>query len=331
MRGKWAVVSAAVILAGVSGGALSLLRRPAAPKPALAAKPPEVRSQPADLILPGKIQAQHVISVGPQAAGRIAEFFAEVGQPVYEGQVLARIANPGFDAAREMAAAAVESAQSRVTSLERAIIAARLEASRARADASRARDEFDRTDKVYRRQQMLNREGATPRLVFEKAQSEFESAQSQHNSLEDLARQSEERVATLTQDLQAAKRTLDDRNKQSEDAQHNLAAMEIHSPSGGMLISRNGEMGEQVSPQNEDLFQIATDLAALEVVAQPRNSDLSRIKPGSPALVTVPDLPGESLAATMKEVKADQVVLAFASPNPALKPGMTAQVRIRLE
>src|SRR5207237_8857641 len=129
--------------------------------------------------------------------GTIGAFFADVGQEVFEGQLLARITNEGLETGQEIAHRAVEQAQSRVNTLESDIVSARLEASRARADASRARGEYDRLEKAYRRQQMLFTEGATPKLAYDKSSREFDLAQSEFRTLEQVAANAEARVAEL--------------------------------------------------------------------------------------------------------------------------------------
>jgi HlyD family secretion protein len=57
---------------------------------------------------------------------------------------------------------------------------------------------------------------------------------------------------------------------------------------------------------------------------------LKRLQPGQPALVIVADLGGEGIPAAVKSIEGNTVTVAFTSPNPVVKPGMTAQVRIKL-
>jgi len=299
MRGRWVVLSVAIVLAGIAAGALSLRRRePPAVKrsPALAAP---VVAPGSEVSLPGKIQAQHVISVGAQTAGDIESFAVDSGQEVYEGQLLARISNGGLETAHEMAQTAVENTQNKVNNVESAIIAARLEASRARADANRARGEFDRLAKIYQRQKILVGEGATPRLAFEKSEREYESAKSEFDSLDEIARQAEERVTKLMQDLQSAKRALEEKKKQLEEAKAALTATEVHSPVSGIVVGRKGEAGKPLPAESEDLFQIAVDLELLEVVLDPEPPLLKRIRPQQQAVIVVADLPGEGISAAL--------------------------------
>jgi HlyD family secretion protein len=328
MRGKWVLISGTVILAAVALGALSLMRREPAPIAVPAVAHPEPPA--GEVSLQGTIQAQHVVPVGVAVAGEIESFEVDVGQDVSEGQVLARIASRGLEAAREQAARTVDNLQSKIDSMNGRILQARLEASRARADANRSRDQHERADKTAQRQRLLHGQGATPRLAYEKAQREFESAQNEFNGLDEIARQAEERVTTLIEEVQTAKANLADKRRELDDAATSLAAAEVRSPISGVLVGRRGQPGQSIGPEEASaLVQIAVDLASLQVVLDPEPPVLVRIKAGAPAVVFVADVP-EGLSGTVKEIKGSQAIVEFVSPNPAVKPGMTAQVKIRL-
>jgi multidrug efflux pump subunit AcrA (membrane-fusion protein) len=299
--------------------------RSAPPPPAPARKPPV----PKEVTLPARIRAEHVVSIATPVGGAVEAFFAGVGEEVFEGQLLARLSNLGLETAHELAARAAENAQERVTKIEAGIISARLEASRARADAQRARMDFDRAEKAYRRQKMLHGEGATPRRVFEKSEREFAVAETEFQSLETLARQAEERIQSLLAELQTAKKILEDKNQQLEDAQHTLQSAEIHAPVTGLVMARNGEVGRE-HPQGAELFQVAIDFSRLEAVMEAEPSLLAHVRPGDPALVLATEVQDAGLPGTVKEVRDNQAIIAFTSPNPYVRPGMIAHVRVRL-
>jgi HlyD family secretion protein len=269
--------------------------------------------------------------VGAGVTGAIESFLADVGQDVAEGQLLAHVGSQGLESVREEAARAAQNAQEKVNATESRIIAARLEASRSRADSNRARDQFERAEKAYQRQQMLNREGATPRLVYEKSEREFETSRTEFNSLGELARQAENRVDDLVHELEAAKRASDDRRAEAESATAQAAGAEVRSPVSGVVVARNGEPGKLLGPDEAtDLFEIAADLSQLAVAIQPGAAALKRIRRGQDALVFVADLPG-AIPATVKEIRTGDLVVGFVSPSAVIRPGMTAQVRLRLE
>jgi multidrug resistance efflux pump len=330
MRGRWLLASTALILLGVAAGALSLLRRDSVPKQApvrLESPGPVAR----DLKLSGKLQAQKMIPVGTTVSGTIEVFLADVGQEVFEGQLLARIANQGLEAEQQEAARAAQTAQEKVSSIENRVIAARLEASRSRAEANRSRDQFQRAEKTYQRQQMLFREGATPRLVYEKAEREFETARSEFNSLDEIARQAEDRVSDLIKQQEAAAHGLAERNAELENARSSFSSAELHSPVSGFIVARNGQPGQSISlEEGKDLFEITTDISHLEVATEPDPDSLKRLRPAQSALVFVADLPG-AIPGTLKEIKGSAAIFEFTSPSPVIRPGMPAQVHLTLE
>jgi len=328
MRGKWFPVTASLVLLGLAAVAIAVLPRAGARKTAAVA-PVSPIPPAADILLTGKIRAQHVIGVSPPIEGTIGAFFVEVGQEVFEGQLLARLANEGLESGQQAAKRDVEVTQARVNSLEGEIVSARLESSRARADASRARGEYDRLDRAYRRQQMLFNEGATPKMAYEKSSREFQQAQNEFSTLEKLAANAEARVAELVKVLDAEKRTLREKSEGLETETARAGATELVSPAQGLVVARNGEVGQAVTPDKNDLFQIATQLSLLEVMLEPDPPTMRRIQPGQAALVTLPDQAGGGMPGAVKSIQGDQVIVEFTSPDPAVKPGMPAQVHIK--
>ena len=327
MRGKWVIIAACLALLALVAIAVTVLPQRLAKK----TKPVEPVSQAppvTDINLPGKIRAQHVIGVAPQIECTVAAFLVDVGQEVFEGQLLARLANEGLEADERAAKRDLEITQSKVNALEADVISARLEASRARADASRARGEYDRLDKVYRRQQMLFKEGATPKMAFDKSSREFEQAQIEFGTLEKLAANAEARVAEVVKNLDSQKRALQEKTEALETETTKAAATELVSPAQGLVVTRNGEVGQSFGP-DKDLFQIATQLSLLEVTLEPDPPTLARIEAGQPAQVSLPDQGADGMPGTVKSIQGNQVIVEFTSPNPAVKPGMTAQVRIK--
>jgi HlyD family secretion protein len=328
-RAKWPLI--AVFVLALGAGAVSLLRRNSAEKNIETAKAASSEPVTREVQLTGNVRAQRTIAVGADVMGTIDAILVDVGEEVFEGQLLARISSQGLEAAEQEAARLAQSAQERVNSIQSKIVAAKLEASRARVDASRSRDQFERAEKAYQRQQMLFREGATPRLVYEKAGREFENARTEFNSLDELARQADERVTSFTQELEAAQRTLNERNAALEDAKSQSAASEVHSPVNGIVVARKGEAGKVVGPQEvKDLFQIAVDLSRLEVVVTPEPPVLARLRASGAALINVAELPG-AISGTIKEIRGGDTIVEFISPTPVIHPGMTANVRLTLE
>ncbi len=316
-------------MASLVAGGFWLHSRKPRPAPVTAAAPAAVVAP--SVTIAGKIRAAHVTPVGAEVPGTIDEFDANVGDEVFQGQVLAQVGNAGMEAGRAEAATEVEKAQNRVESAEKLYLAAQLEASRAHADAERARAEFDRMTRLFDRQKTLFRAGATPRLTYEKTEKDFENAQQDFDIVTKAESSARDHVQNTLKQLDNAKRVLADKNQELEIAQSAVAAAVVESPVDGLVVGRKGEVGQPAQELGADLFQIATDLYDLEVVIEPAPEVRKRLRPREPALVIIPDLQGTGYPGEVKSIDDQQVIVGFQSPTPAVRPGMVAEVRLKPE
>ncbi|MEK7753797.1 MAG: hypothetical protein AAB654_17885, partial [Acidobacteriota bacterium] len=69
---------------------------------------------------------------------------------------------------------------------------------------------------------------------------------------------------------------------------------------------------------------------SLEVVVEPDPPALARIRAGQPATVHLSEMANQPIPASVREVKGTQVLVEFTSPDPAIRPGLTAQVTIKI-
>jgi multidrug resistance efflux pump len=331
MRGKWIPVLVGVALVAMAVGTVVWRgrRHPVAlPAAATAAAIALARNE---VTLQGKIRPQHITGVGASVPGIIEAFLVEPGQDVYQGQVLARIGVEGLESVREVAQAALERAQEQVSQAEAAVTAARLELSRAEADAQRSRMALERAERASTRQQTLFREGATPRLVYEKALKDYEAALKDSELIDATVRTGQAHIQSGMDEVNGGRKIAADKIRLLEEAQGNLSAAEVHSPVDGYVVSRKGEVGGSAEGLGDELFQIATDLYALEVAVEPKADLLKRMAPGQAALVLVLDLQSAAMTGVVREIKDNRVTVEFNSALPGIKPGMLADVRFRLE
>jgi multidrug resistance efflux pump len=330
VRGKWLLISALAVIVGIVAGTLSLRKRSTAPPPA-APNAGSLLIRRNEITLHGSVEPQHVVTVGAAVEGNIEVFLADVGEEVFEGQVLARIGSAGLETTREQAQTEAEHAQDQVTRAEASVNAARLESSRADAMAQRSRLEMDRAQKIYDRQATLHNAGATPRIVFEKAQAEFSAAQAGFETMDKAARAAHETMQAAMDRLAAAKADAAQKAARLEESQAAFQAAEVRAPAAGTIVGRKGEVGKPAEEAGDQMFRIATDLYALEVRLEPKPEELARIHPGQEALVLLLDLPGTGLQGTVKEAKDGAVTVEFAGAIPGIKPGMRADVRLKLD
>jgi HlyD family secretion protein len=118
----------------------------------------------------------------------------------------------------------------------------------------------------------------------------------------------------------------------------NLAYTRIVSPTNGVVISRNVDVGQTVaaSLQAPTLFVIAEDLAKMQVDTSVAEADVGRLDAGMPATFTVDAFPGQVFRGTVRQVRNSpqtvqnvvtyDAVVDVANPELRLRPGMTATV-----
>jgi HlyD family secretion protein len=328
-RSKWLLLAVLALLAAAAGGALALRRRPA---PALTAPSrAAVLNANTDISLSGTVRPQHVTSVGATVEGNIEAFLVDVGEDVFTGQPLARIGAAGLESSREEATAALERAQDAVGKAEAAANSARLETSRADADMQRSRLELDRVQKIFERQNLLHSNGATPRIVYEKAVNDYEAAVKEFEIMDKAARAARDNVQAAMTQVTSAKKTLAEKQEQLQQAEGAFAGAEVRSPVDGMVVGRKGEVGKPAQEAGDQLFQIATDTYALEVALEPEPTVLKRLHPGQNVSVWVLDIQSSPIPAEIKEIKDTQAIVEFNSTTPAIRPGMRADVRVKLD
>jgi multidrug resistance efflux pump len=142
-------------------------------------------------------------------------------------------------------------------------------------------------------------------------------------------RAASDNIQNTQQLVEREKGPLEQAVQKLQDVQTDLDATEVRAPVEGWLVVRQGQVGQPAD--GERMFQIATDLAALEVVVDPKPEALKRIYPGMPALVLIPELTNAAITGDVKAIDGKEVVVEFISSMPAILPGMKADVRLKLD
>ncbi len=122
------------------------------------------------------------------------------------------------------------------------------------------------------------------------------------------------------------------------EAEVNLGYTTIVSPTDGVVIERNVDVGQTVaaSLQAPTLFLIAQDLAKMQVDTSVPEADVGRLSQGMTATFTVDAYPGRHFTGVVRQIRnapetIDNVVtydavLDVSNADLRLKPGMTANV-----
>jgi HlyD family secretion protein len=248
----------------------------------------------------GNINAVTTVQVGSQVSGTIQQILADFNSRVRKGQVIAKIDPQIFEASVIQARGSVSNATAVV---EKAKIVT--------ADALR----------TLRRNQELIKDGYVAQADVDAAETAYDSAASQQKS---------------------AEAQLDQARGALSVAETNLRYTTIVSPVDGIVISRNVDVGQTVAAsfQTPTLFTIAQDLTKMQIDTNVDESDIGRTKAGQEATFTVDAYPGKSFAGTVIQVRNSpivtqnvvtyDVVIQVDNKDLSLKPGMTANVSIRI-
>lgn len=332
MRGKWLLLTGLFVILCL-GGAASYWVWQKRSAPAL--EPPAQSPAPARtgsyVGFPGKVEALHTIAIPVPLDGRIESLRADVGQQVYEGQVLAQIRSSALEAEREMAQMELNRLRTRLGTLESRVIELNLKAAQAKEEAARARVEMDAAQKELLRRQYQFKEGAIRRLDLEQAQQLFESASSRFEAFDKLAKIAETRAADARRELDLLQAEVNAKTRAYEETVEQLNSGDVVAPVDGVIIARKGQTGQDITMDVEDLFVIATDLVNMRVVVDAPPPELARVRPGQEVLIQIAELP-DAVVGKVGEVQEGRAVIEFTNPNPAVvKPGMAVHVQIRVD
>jgi uncharacterized protein YkvS len=135
-------------------------------------------------------------------------------------------------------------------------------------------------------------------------------------------------VAELSRNHDDAQKALEENEKEQEEVAAMVVSGDVISPVNGFVISRRGAVGQEATYDMEDLFQIAVNLTALRAVADIPPDLRKKVRAGQEAVIQIAEL-ADGVPATVTEVRDNQVVIDFTSPNPLIKPGITAQIAIK--
>jgi HlyD family secretion protein len=248
----------------------------------------------------GKVNAVVTVQVGSQVSGTIQQLFADFNSRVKKNQIVAQIDPSLLQAQLEQARAKLANEEANVE--------------KARVVASDAKRNLGRMEELL-----------SKNLV---SQSDKDAAQTAHDSARAGLKAAE---AQVMQD-QAALRL----------AETNLRYTTIRSPVDGIVISRNVDVGQTVaaSLQAPTLFTIAQDLTEMQIDTSVDEADIGKVQVGQEAEFTVDAYPESPFQGTVHDIYNQPLIvqnvvtydaiIRVKNPDLKLKPGMTANVTIKV-
>jgi len=248
----------------------------------------------------GKVNAVVTVQVGSQVSGTIQRLYADFNSRVKKGQVVAQI-DPALFRAQ------VAQAKSKLDNDD-------ANAEKARVALVDAKRNLGRMEVLLAQQLIAQADKDTAQTTYDSAVASLKAAETQTE---------QDRAA-----LQLA--------------ETNLQYTTISSPVDGTVISRNVDVGQTVaaSLQAPTLFTIAQDLTEMQVDTNVDEADIGQVHvgqeaefivdayPDSPFHGTVHDIYNQPI--TVQNVVTYDAIIRVKNPDLTLKPGMTANVTIKV-
>ena len=277
----------------------------------------------------GTVNPVRQVVIGSQVSGQIKEMLVDFNSEVTQGQVIARIDPQVFTYRVNQATADLESTRAAVLNAQANVGAATAAVSRARLDADNA--QRDR----LRKQELLDKQFVS--------QADFENSRNLAGTLAEALKVSLAQLEVARAQVVSAQAVVRQREAALSQARFDLERTEIRSPVDGVVIKRSVDVGQTVaaSLQAPELFIIARDLSDMQVEAAIDEADIARVRIDQKVTFTIDAFAGRSFegrvgqirkaAVSAQNVVTYTVVVAFANPDAAVLPGMTANVRIVTE
>lgn len=288
---------ALAVLAVVALVALALILRRPPTVQVVEIREARAGEQQTELSASGYVESRRRSIIAPKIAGRLERVLVNEGDRIREGGVIAYLDDADARVALDRA--------------EAEVLAARAQLANAAVSVELANTQLERTRRLLRA-------GAATREALDQAQSAWDSARAEH-------RAAEARLAQATEEVAAARLTLND--------------TVVRAPFDGTVVRKIAAEGAVLAPATftqADLGGIIelVDLQALEVEAEVSEDQLRRIRLGMPALVFLDAFPdrvwrGEATSirpAVDRSKAAATIKVSFLDPADSVLPGMGAKV-----
>jgi len=312
---------------------------PRAADPAQITAKVERRSLSSTVLATGAVKPQigAEVRVGARISGKVERLYANIGDVVKKGQVIAELEKADLEARVNQSAAELRLVEAKLAAIQ--TLRPR-EIAKAEADVTQWQATVDLNQKDLGRQEELLKQDFTSQQACDRAQEQLTVSETRLDSARkalDLAKTGyEEDVKQATADVERAKAVLVNNKVQ-------LSYATLTAPIGGVIGQVATQEGETVSAGlNAPIFVTIDDLARLQVDTFVDEVDIGKVKVGQKATFTVDSFPSREFAGKViaiypkaviqENVVNYDVVVEITDPyDGLLRPEMTASVTIQLD
>ena len=231
--------------------------------------------------------AAHIHQVSSRVAGTVSEVLVDENQVVTAGQLLARLDVRDFEVRRQQALAQLAQARAQVQQAQARIAQARSEVTREQAHSTKAQQDLERAKALS--------QGGNETI----SRQEFDGAQAGA----DIAAAAVQAAGSALKSAEAAADAAQAQEKVAEanlkDAELQLSYTGILAPAAGRIGKKNLETGNRVQPGQALLALVQPDVW---VVANFKETQLARMRPGQPVRLWVDAFPGREVAGRVESL-----------------------------
>jgi membrane fusion protein (multidrug efflux system) len=285
------------------------------PVPVRVRVPNRVR-QPVSVAVSGTVEANVSAQGAFQIAGRVAKVFAEEGQAVSKGQVLAELETTDYGNAYDAAKGQADAARA---------VDDKAQAGPRSQELAQARIDYEQWQDQYTRMKFLYDHKSLPANDFKKIEAGYQAAQQRY----DMARQ-----GTRVEDKAAATGQYHAASAQAHEARKRLEDTCLRAPISGFVGMRRIDVGDTVGAGIPVISVL--DLNPVKVRVAIPESEIGKVQEGARATVTIPSLDQKQFEGKVETVgvAADPASRTYSTkisvPNPArlLRAGMVSEARV---
>jgi multidrug efflux pump subunit AcrA (membrane-fusion protein) len=308
MKIRWIVIAVAII-ALLCGGAWWLLHQ--SPQTQAADKGDSVAMvQRRDLVsavaATGKINAMvgAEVRVGSRVSGRVQRLYANIGDIVRTGQVIAELEKDDQQALLEQRRAELKIAEARISAVESLRPG---EIQKAEAALKDIQSTGELANINFARQKRLVDKALVAQEVLDAARKEKEVSEARVMS---AAKELELAKQRYTEDLKSAKAQLEQASAAVRVLDAQITYYTICAPISGIISSVSTQEGETVAAGlNSPTFVTIIDLHKLQVDAFVDETDIGKIRVGQKATFTVDSFPDREFNATVQAIYPKAVIM----------------------
>ncbi len=270
----------------------------------------------------GTVDAFTTVNVGAQISGMIDKILVDFNSNVKKGQLLAHIEDTPFAAAAKQAranvqaaVAAVKMAQVAVETAGEDLKVARANLARDEALARQAKTDFERAEGLFRSEVVATQDRDT-------AKSNNDTAQAAALASRAMVEQADAQLKNAQAGLLQARAAEATARASLAQAETNLSYTRIISPTNGVVVARNVDVGQTVASRLSapDMFDIAEDLGHMYVYTKLDVHDVPRVKVGQKGTFAVDAFPNQAWEGVVKQIRISPITQLKGQSSPSQLP-----------